>query len=104
RKGNAVPDRQRQGVSGEKATRKLPRFDTGSCAWRVRKASYVRVNHHLDECREVDLWSPTQSRSGLGSIADEVIHFGGTQEFRIEPHVPLPIEIDPIERDFHQLS
>ena len=64
----------------------------------------IRVNHHPHETGEIDLRPPPESRSGLRRIADEVVHFRRPKELGIETNVPLPIQLDVIERDLDQLA
>src|SRR5262245_7766394 len=67
-----------------------------------RQALEVRIDHHPDQTLKVHFRTPTQRRTRFGRITDQVIDLGGTQELRIQAHVPFPVETSAIERHLDQ--
>ena len=84
------------------ATVTTPRVDPvrGSAA----DALEIGVDHHLDELLEVDRRRPPELPPRLRAVADEMLHFGRTDERRIELDVLVPVEPGGAERDFDQVA
>src|SRR5436190_13162686 len=70
----------------------------------AREPLDVGVYHHLDERLEVDGRRPSELRARLRRIAEQMIHFGRTQERRVDPNVFLPVEACMAERDLDELA
>ena len=59
-------------------------FGHSGAGIRSSKPLDVRVDHHPNQPREVDRRLPVQVRFRLGRVANQVVHFGGTQEGGVE--------------------
>src|SRR3954470_9412605 len=71
---------------------------------RVGHAGEIGIDHHLDEAGEVDRGLPAQLLARLAVVADEMLHFGWTDELGIQLDVLVPIQPDVRERRFDQLA
>src|SRR5262245_4754093 len=59
----------------------------------------IGVHHHLDEALEVDGRRPPELPPRLRAVADEMFHFGRTDERRIQLDVLIPVEPSAAEGD-----
>src|SRR5688500_18288753 len=57
-----------------------------------RQPRQIGIHHHGDQTLEVDLGVPAKLLPGFGRVADQVIHFGGLQEFLVDADMFLPVE------------
>src|SRR3954468_173836 len=69
----------------------------------LTKPLEIGINHHRDQLRESDTWSPAEFLPGLGWIGLEQIHFGRAHVFRIGRDMLAPIQPHVSKRRFHQL-
>jgi hypothetical protein len=74
------------------------RFDACRTAGRPGKTLEVGVDHHPYQGGEINFGTPAERPPPFGGIPDQMIDFRRAQEFRIQPHVLLPVETDAVER------
>src|SRR6266850_5163711 len=73
-------------------------------ARRRREPLESGVHHHGDELFECDRRRPAEDARGLAGVADQMIDLRRTEERRIDPDVPLPVEAGMTERRLDQFT
>src|SRR5712691_2312720 len=71
---------------------------------RCADALQIRVHHHLDEAGEVHDGLPSKLTARFRAVADEMLHFGWSDELGIEPDVLEPVEAGVTESDLHEVA